>query len=151
MSEACARFPDPERALRVLNVLETMRLEARLAHALPGLSRQMAALRGGEGPDPRCSQLLEPAATVHDSIVLLGVVYDRPPEMRSPYMGVLEPGHAAAARRARLTQEKDKLKAALARLLEAQDGTPEQAENARFSLELAGRYRPTGFPSTSSS
>ena len=82
LEAVCRRYADPARAAAILNVLETMRLEACLARALPGLAREMATLRAASAPDVRCAQLLEPDASVDDSVTLLGVVYDNPPELR---------------------------------------------------------------------
>jgi len=42
---ACARYPDPDRALRQLHGLETVRLTACIGRELPGLHREMERLR----------------------------------------------------------------------------------------------------------
>ena len=149
LQAACADFGDPNRALALLNALETIRLEACIGRVLPGLAREMAALRGRVAPDARCSRLLEPAATVHDSIVLLGAFYDSPP--RYAILRIWECLEPAPRPRdlARLRREKDKLQAALARLARrAQAGTPEQAKPPLL-IGARGRLAERRAPDTS--
>jgi nitric oxide reductase NorD protein len=136
LRESCRPFPDPARALALLNALETVRLEAHIALTLPGLARNMAALRRGRPLDSRLEPILAPSATVHDSIALLRVLYDTPPALDDPYETVLEPAHAAAARADRIARDKNELQAALKRLLEneIQDRAPRDGES--LALEL---------------
>lgn len=81
--------------------------------------------------------MLEPSTTIHDSIALLDRLYHAPPKLDCPYMGVLEPEHAAAAREARIGREKSELQAALARLMEDRADDDENAGASRFPLDLA--------------
>ena len=119
LAAACRAYSDPERALEVLNTLETHRLEFHIAPMLPGLAREMRLLRSGE-LDPRCRNLAAPTATVYDSIALLEKVYPDIATDRCIYAAALRPERAAAVRKARIAREKDALHVALAQLLEQQ-------------------------------
>lgn len=89
-----------ERSLAWLAVLEALRLEACLGAELPGLARELAALRG---PLPAAlmaaaADLARPAAGIADSLRWLAQVgADEPPLW--PHVGVLDPA-AVRARRA---------------------------------------------------
>ena len=137
LREVCRPFADPQRALALLNMLETIRLEARLALTLPALARDMSALRAVP-PDPRLARLLDSAATLDDSIALLRVLYDAPPALADSYGIVLEPALAASARNARIAREKTELQAALRRVLadKAADRAPRDGDS--ISIERAG-------------
>ncbi|HEX5464821.1 MAG TPA: hypothetical protein VFW88_08915, partial [Burkholderiales bacterium] len=113
LDSVAAAYDNPARALAWLNVLETVRLDARIAHLLPGLGRQMAQLRGASPltADAGLQQLFAGDAGIDDSIALLPEYYWRPLPAPYPYMGVLHPGEAQAARQARLAREKDTLQA----------------------------------------
>ena len=137
LDAACAGYADPKRALELLAGLETLRLESRIAPVLPGLARELATMRSTP-PDPRCASLLKPAATVQDSIALMGALYDAPPVPGNHCGIVLEPACAAAVRHARIAREKKELQSALARLLE-EHSTNEAAggADALFALDFA--------------
>jgi nitric oxide reductase NorD protein len=80
----------------------------------------MAQLRGASPltADAGLQQLFAADAGIDDSIALLPEYYSRPLPAPYPYMGVLHPGQAQAARQARLAREKDTLQALLADVLE---------------------------------
>ncbi|MEK6592569.1 MAG: nitric oxide reductase activation protein [Pseudomonadota bacterium] len=140
LQTACDAYTDPQRALELLNYLETLRLEACVARALPGLAREMTQLRGDEQPDPRCLPLRAPTATVHDSISMLAGLYTDFTPPPCSYATTLQPLHAAATRRARLADEKNELQAALGRLLEEKEASGDHVSarpTSRFSLKLA--------------
>ena len=136
LQQACAGFPDRQRALGLLDALETVRLESRIAQVLPGLACGMAALRGTVPLDPRCARLLEPSATVEDSIALLRLLYDAPPALEHPYDIVLHPLEAAAARSARIAREKLEFQNALSRMLQQEGVDPAGDEASRYGLEI---------------
>jgi nitric oxide reductase NorD protein len=138
------RFDDPRRALTLLNVLETHRLEARLARALPGLARDMRALRSADDADPRLARLETETSSVNDSIALLRELYADPPQLASPLSTVLEPALAAAAREARIAREKAAFRAGLARIAEALDEEAIGDGAPAFALESAGRESDEG-------
>ena len=140
---------DPERALAWLNFFETLRLQARIARALPGLARDMYHVatptpRGSE--DSRYSSLLAQTATVKDSIALLHQLDITTEPPRSPWHSVLRPADATTAREARLAKEKNDLQALLAALLEEEarssagnqdgDSTGEGKGDSRFDAEV---------------
>ncbi len=75
-------FPDADRALRLFHALETLRLDARIARELPGISREMQALRRTAGALPGSAlwqqatdRLQRPEASVSDSGDLLAGLY----------------------------------------------------------------------------
>ncbi|MBX9811364.1 MAG: hypothetical protein K2Y16_07115 [Burkholderiales bacterium] len=139
LDAACAGYSDPERALDLLNTLETVRLEACIARALPGLAREMQKLHAGQLPDSRCAVLATPAATISDSVALLAQVYADMAPVHYSYTPVLQPERAAAVRKARLAKEKSEFQSALAQLLEEKDNSavpPQPAE--RFSIQASG-------------
>lgn len=135
LAAACNGYDDPARAAALLALLEGLRLEARVAAALPGLARTMARLRGAT-PDPRCARLAAAEATVQDSLLLLGELYDAPELPAPPWRFSLH-GGARTVRKARLERERSELAAALADLMR-QHPVPESgsaAADGRFSIE----------------
>jgi nitric oxide reductase NorD protein len=109
----------PARARRWLAFLEAVRLDARIAAALPGLARDMRTLQQ-PAPDAQLRALLEPlraqTASVCDTIaVLSGIDIGRAPPQWC-YVGPLRPEEAAAVRAARIEREKDAFRAMLATL-----------------------------------
>lgn len=131
----CTTYENPHTALALLNYLETVRLEARVARILPGLARDMARVRGPAAPEAIGAQLQHAAATVHDSIALLPEFYSRfrPPDCA--FATALHPRQVAAAHRARIAREKAELQSALGRLLEDTDRDTHDATGSR-----AGRF-----------
>ena len=143
LDAAVQSHADPARALEWLNYLETVRLEAQIARVLPGLARDLAALRGNvEDNDERYAPLRAPGADVQDSIALLNTLQLTDDVPRHAWMGILRPADAATARAARLDREKGELQAALAALLDEQSvsaqGDQGHAETAadRFEVNL---------------
>ncbi len=137
LESACAACPDPARAAVLLAHLENLRLQARIAATLPGVTRDMRAMNDSPS-DPRCSALAGTNATVHDSLALLATLYGRydPPQL--PWQTVLHPA-ARAMRDARIRRERGELAAALSQLLQEHpqpdSGRPIQ-DGARFSLDI---------------
>lgn len=136
LAAACAGFPDPERALRQLHGLETLRLSACIARELPGLHRDMARLRQElgealpEGWTRFAERLGEPEADVEDSLRLLGDAYRSADFSPWCYQGELKPEAVAAAFEARREKEKARLRVKLAELLDehTRHRAPETAE-----------------------
>ncbi|HSN41746.1 MAG TPA: hypothetical protein VLT92_16340, partial [Burkholderiales bacterium] len=139
LDAACGDYPDPQRALALLNTLETVRLEACIARALPGLAREMRKLRESNTVDPRCEPLAALSATVSDSVALLSQVYGDMAPVHYSYTPVLQPEAAAATRKARIAKEKDEFQSVLAQLLEEKDGKrPPPRSAKRFSVRVSG-------------
>ena len=123
---AVQHHADPARALEWLNYLETIRLETQLARELPGLARDLARLRGdAHDNDQRYAPLRAPNASVHDSIALLCTIQLNDHVPRRPWMGILRPADASAARASRLARGKSALQSALAALLDEPPQTME--------------------------
>ena len=122
--EKLAAFSDPARALALFHYLETTRIDAIIARELPGLGRELAALRDDVEPPPACARLKEPSATAADSLELVATLYAdfEPPHLG--YMGILHPEIAQAVRASRVAREKHDLQAELARLLDAKSADP---------------------------
>jgi nitric oxide reductase NorD protein len=135
LAAAVAAFDDPSRALSLLNALETVRLEACIARALPGLAEDLDAIARDTPADARLSRLREPSATVHESMSLMREMYADPPCFDSMYPIALEPGRAAAARASRIAREKNAFRGELARILEERTDGFEPAP--AFTLEAA--------------
>jgi nitric oxide reductase NorD protein len=148
----CAGFPDPGRALRQLNALETLRLTACIARELPGLHREMERLKSelGEGLpagwEGYAQRLAERDASIEDSVKLLGDAYPLPDFSPWCYQGELRPDAVAAAFAARQEKEKARLRVKLAELLAEQlrhkPRSPEETEAKQFKAEInddAGR------------
>ena len=122
-AEKLAHYADPVRALALYHYLETTRIDAIIARDLPGLARELKALRNGIEPPPECAPLHDPAATAEDSLALVGALYATFDPPRLSYMGTLHPGLAQAARTTRMAREKKELQAELAAMRAARPGT----------------------------
>jgi nitric oxide reductase NorD protein len=124
LAAACVSFPDPQRALKQLHGLETLRLSACIARELPGLQRDMERLRGqlGEGLpkgwEGIARRLGEPEADLEDSLTLLVDAMQLPDFTPWCYQGELKPEAVAAAFAARREKEKARLRVKLAELRE---------------------------------
>ncbi len=140
LEKACNDFPDPRHALRMLNALEAIRLEANIERELPGLARASAVLRGEKPIDERCVPLLAPSATIEDSIRLIGEFYACASPPHDAYASVLQPGRAAAVRERRIARERKAIRDALARLREEMGGD----EAGAFTIEEAGSRELSG-------
>ena len=143
LEAATRQHADPARALDWLNFLEGVRLEARIAHLLPGLIRDLRDLKRlrGNAHHGDFTKLHKIDATVADSIALLDTLPLDGDAPRNAWTGLLRPTEAAAKRAARLAQEKDELQAALAALL-AEEAKSSAAENTadqgeKFEVETS--------------
>lgn len=146
LSSRLAGYSDRQRALRLFHAVETLRLDACIARDLPGLHRQLFALRGHHtGPPPsaiwrRAQQRLGgSAATVDDSHALLAELYPLAEEVPACcYQGELRPEAAEAVIQARNERDRAALGAALAELREELAGLPDdgqaRAEEVQFQV-----------------
>ncbi len=141
-----AAYPREERALALFNVLEALRLAARLERGLPGLHRDLQALaRPALGPEwaQAAGQLRRPGASAADSAALVATLPRSAQPPAWPFLGMLDPACAAAVRDERLAREKRLLRAALARFEEELRGardegaSPAAGETPRLRLESA--------------
>jgi nitric oxide reductase NorD protein len=113
------QWPDRQRALDWLALLETVRLEARIAAELPGLAAEIGALRGPWPAPlvPATERLGRPEASVEDSLAVLADCMAgeaRPP--RLDIVGTLDPAATARVRAGRIERETQVLRKALAAL-----------------------------------
>jgi nitric oxide reductase NorD protein len=139
---AVERSPAPARARRWLAFLEAVRLDARIAAALPGLARDMRALQR-PAPDAMLATLLGrlrvDAATVNDSITVLSRIDIARAPPQWCYVGPLRPEEAEVVRAKRIARDKEAFRTMLAALREERserDG-PTDADAARFEVTLS--------------
>jgi nitric oxide reductase NorD protein len=154
--ESLGRYPDFAAALQRFHVLETLRLDARIRVALPGVYRFIERLRGDGAMelDPawrRAAVRLQRAdARVEDSLALLQGLHDAPLPAPAPYQGVLRPDVVNKVRKARIDSDKQAFRLHLLRLEkeltaaeEALGEAAEEAEEAEEAQESAvGRRLP---------
>ncbi len=133
LHDALADYPDQAQALNCFFALETLRLDACLARELPGLYRDMLALRQTLGQTSLPSgwnnfatQLADPAACVTDTLHCLRAAYALPAPAPVCYQGELRPDSVASTMAARLEREKMLLRVKLAELVD--DLRPSQRE-----------------------
>jgi nitric oxide reductase NorD protein len=147
LPEALARYPDYARGLAAFHALETLRLDARLRSALPGVYRRMQALRepGDRHLDAAWRQAAErlarPDATVHDSLDLLPGVIESPLPPPAPYQGVLRPEAVEEVRRARLAADRQAFRLGLLRMKQELETTPEVVREPEGEGQEAGETR----------
>lgn len=163
--ETSRHFDEPEKAIRLLHLLETVRLESCIARDFPGLAREFEALRHEAGEslcprawEPHLTRLRRPEATLETAIDLLPLLYpeDLPP---SPcYLGILKPERVEETMVARKEREKQQLRSVIARLLAEHEqkygpADPSEENRARitrhveaeqggrksFEIEISGR------------
>ena len=148
LSEAFARYPDPDRAMQLFHALEVIRLDARLAADLPGLHRDLLRLRENLGqqayPDSWreiVAPLVAPDATVLTSIDVLQALYAK--ELPAPqcYQGVLQPAQVEQAMAQRVAREKIQFRSALARLLEEKHQRDNRFEADATSKDDSNPFR----------
>jgi nitric oxide reductase NorD protein len=113
--ERIAAMPDATRRLAQFHYLETVRLDACIARALPGLGRAMHRLREGTVDILTAAQrerLEQPRAGVADCLQVLAELPVTLTPPRFPYMGTLRPDAARAVRSENMKGERTALAAA---------------------------------------
>ena len=139
---AAEDYPRSPRELALLNLLEAIRLGARIEHTLPGLYRDLEALSlpalGAEFAAAR-SRLRAPGASAADSLAALR---ELPPSAQTPdwpFLGALDPARALAVREARIERDKQALREALERWSEArgEEGPPPDGESLEAGISGA--------------
>ncbi len=140
VAAALAAQADYERALACFHVLETLRLDARIRAALPGVYRHMQGLReaADAGMDARWRQaaqrLAAASARVDDSLALVAELIDTELPPPAPYQGVLRPADVETVRRARIEADRKLFRLGLLKMREdlknpkpdTEDGGPEE-------------------------
>jgi nitric oxide reductase NorD protein len=133
---ALARFGEYDKALACFHALETLRLDAKIRRALPGVYRQMAMLRADcvppDEPAWRCAveRLSADSAGVNDSLALVADIIETAPIGAVPYQGVLKPIQVAKAREARIEADKKAFRLGLLRLRQDLDKTADDDQEA---------------------
>ena len=139
ITEAVAEFTDAPRAIRLFHALETVRLDACIARELPGMYRDLCALRQAHNQTALpehwkelAVHLQTPGATVQDSLACLHKVYssDQMPEPVC-YQGLLLPERVEQVLALRRERDKNAFRTALARLAAERKPAPEQADAPR--------------------
>ncbi|WJW75816.1 hypothetical protein QVG61_01640 [Thiohalobacter sp. IOR34] len=153
--QACRHFADAERAMALFHALESLRLDACIARDLPGVAREMAALReqvGHPGPPPHWMQAVErlsrPGARVEDSYALLPDLYALPLPEPLPYQGSLRPSEVEAVRAERLARDREALRLGLLRMEESVRRRLEAAGLQSAEQDAAGRASRLGLRKT---
>ncbi len=148
LQEALGRYPDPAHALRVFGALETLRLEACIARALPGLHRDMQRLKAlckqdrlSDAWRAHAAALAAPEASVQDSLRLLDMALGEAHPPAFCFQGELRPEAVARCMTARIEREKMLLRVKLAHLAEEhgqrdEDGATPVGEAAPVRFQL---------------
>jgi nitric oxide reductase NorD protein len=144
-----AKFAEYDRALACFNALETLRLEALVERQLPGVYRQMQALRT---PLPEsgawrqaAARLRETGATVHDTLVLVATVIDEALPDAVPYQGVLRPIEVGKVRASRIEADKKAFRIGLLRLQNEQREALAETEDEAIESEAQSGDEPGKF------
>ena len=119
-------YPRAERELAVFNVLECVRLAARMSGALPGLYRDFVALaRPTLGPEfgAVTERLAAASAQAADSAAQVAAVAADARIPAWPFLGTIDVERALAVRAERMARERGALGSALARLQEELRGS----------------------------
>jgi len=142
IATAVEQSRDRYRARRWLAFLEAVRLDARIAAALPGLARDMRSLQVPQ-PDAVLLELLAPLRSARagaaDSVEVLARVDIARAPPQWCYVGPLLPEQATAVRASRVAREKEAFRALLAALRDEhreRAGSDEDA-GAPFAAQLS--------------
>ncbi len=151
--EVLGRFPDRERAQACFQLLETLRLDARIRATLPGVYRAIERFRTAghftldAAWQEAADQLERSAASVEDTLEWLPRLVDRPLPGELPYQGVLDPEGVERVRNARIEADRQAFRLHLMRLerelkeddaatVEALQDTPQETAERRLPFEL---------------
>jgi len=143
LHEELARYPDYEHALACFHALETLRLDARIGVALPGVHRRLLQLREHtdrhlDGVWRDAAEALQRAdATVRDSLARLAAVIDAPLPPPALYQGVLRPDAVEQLRRARIASDALSFRMGLLRMKQELE-TPADTEDEAAAEEGEG-------------
>ncbi len=143
-----SKYQDSARALGIFEWVEEHRLLARLESELPGLARQLRALRrdiadeaGLTGHISELARVQHVGASVMDSLSVVRHLYGRnvqPPRV-SCYRGIIDLDRVCLVTKQRVEEERDKFRTDLALLAEGMldDSELEGEEVGRASLEIS--------------
>ncbi|MBI3523956.1 MAG: VWA domain-containing protein [Betaproteobacteria bacterium] len=139
---------DQERALNWLAVLESVRLEARIAAELPGLAAEIATLRGPwpTQMEPLLVRLHQHQASLADTLALLpGCMESNEDAPHLPHFVAIDPDAALRVRGERIAHDKETLNRAISALkgsaaapnLDDPGIAPLAAESAEVAMSFA--------------
>ncbi|MBT5230565.1 MAG: nitric oxide reductase activation protein [Methylococcales bacterium] len=143
-------YPEPKKALLLFHYLELTRLDARTAHELPGLYREMVRLKKHFKEDctletSHREKLTALSATVQDSVAVLAECYGKTEPIQCCYQGVLNTDAVRETQTLRLEKEKRIFRMGLFDELSEIEETPERL-NERFSAQkIEDSEAPDGF------
>ncbi|HFA59404.1 MAG TPA: methyltransferase domain-containing protein, partial [Rhodospirillales bacterium] len=133
---------DPERYLRLFHALESARLSACIARDLPGMAREMAALREGHAWPGRWAEAVADVSRpgtdvmqVHEWVPRLLELDETPAPL--PWQGELRPQAVARVREARLEEDRRRFRLMLLRMEEELRRRLEQARGEEQGGEAA--------------
>ena len=161
LSTVFSEYENPSRAQAWFHALESLRLDYRIKHELPGIHRQMQRLTQLNEQTPIADQqfthfeniktkLLQPNSQPEDSIDLLKQVYEQPLPSLHYFTGQLHCEQVERVRAARLIKEKELFRQAIAHVLEEKKDkkASELTENERREVnaqETPDPNMPDGF------
>ncbi len=145
LSARCDAYPQPERAQRLFEALEAIRLTACIERDLSGLYREMMSLQRELGQIVHPSswsgalhRLRRRNATVRDSFEFLSELYSATDQIPQPYcfQGRMQLEAVESAMQERQLREKEKFRVALKRLVDGQPDTPVGvAQRSRLEMD----------------
>lgn len=125
LQEELQRYDDYDHALACFSLLEGVRLDACIARAFPGLSREigmLAAEMGEAGYSREFESLLQPLrladADVHTSLGLIDAIYPASLPLPRYHHGIFAPERVEAIRTERIAREKKEFRTLLARMMD---------------------------------
>jgi nitric oxide reductase NorD protein len=144
VGEALNGYTDQQQALACFHALETLRLDARLKHFLPGLYRHLEEFRQATDASMNeiwrraAQRLARSEATVQESLSLVATAIEQVLPVPPPYQGVLRPVEVGKVRAARLQADKKAFRVGLLKMrhdldrgqAETGNGEPEEALSA---------------------
>ena len=149
LSQTLDRYADPKRARQLFQHLEQIRLDACVRRAFPGLARQMDRLQSvsSEANDQTralAAPLLQPDATVQDTLALLDDLYEDAPRLppAPPWAGEIDIARAEKISAARIERETRQLAKALSELLASTPNPAGQTDEVTLQKDRAVGERP---------
>ena len=149
LSETLDAYADPERARTLFQSLEQVRLEACVRRAFPGLARQMDEINQSADTDRAktfelASSLLDPDATVRDTLALLDELYEDHPELPPlpPWAGRIDIARAEKVSQARAERENRQLAKAISELLTSANDINEAPEEITLEKVASSGQQP---------
>jgi len=149
LTEQFSQFENPQRACNWFHVLETIRLDHKIKHELPGIHRQMQRLCELAGHTKVCdihieniTPLISPETQINDILTLLPKAYHLAPPVLNFYAGCLQADQVERTRENRLIKEKDLFRQAIASILEEKKDKPASVLTESERREISAQETP---------